>query len=412
MRRMDSDVCVIGGGAAGMMTAVTAARRGFDVTLLERNQYVGRKLGITGKGRCNVTNNCDIQQIMASIPRNSRFLYSAMSDFGPDRVMEFFEGLAVPLKTERGGRVFPVSDRSADIVNALRKACRDAGVHRVEDRARHVLCESGRVTGVEGEKAGYSCRALAICTGGLSYPLTGSTGDGYDMARELGHKVTELEASLVPLVEKGDYCRRMQGLSLKNTGLKVVNGRGKTVYSDFGELLFTHFGLSGPLVLSASAHLNNFEKENYRFILDLKPALDEKKLDARILRDFEERANKTFANALDGLFHKKMIPVIIERSGIDPDTRVNSITKQQRRALLELTKAFTVEISGKRPVEDGIITRGGVSVKEVDPSTMASKLIQGLYFAGEILDVDAYTGGYNLQIAWATGHLAGSRLEI
>lgn len=404
---MRPDCIVIGGGAAGMMAAITAASEGAAVTLLERNRKVGRKLYITGKGRCNVTNNCTAEEVLRSTPCNGKFLYSCMERFTPADTMAFFEKLGVELKTERGNRVFPASDHAADIIDALLRELRRRHVDIVETRAEGLLFGDGAVSGVRTGHGTMPCGAVIVATGGVSYPLTGSTGDGYEMARAAGHTVVEPKGSLVPLTSDDPCCAEMMGLALKNTGVKVKNAKGKVVYQDQGELLFTHFGLSGPVILSASAHLRRFDREKYTVCLDLKPALDEEKLDARLLREFEEKANRDFINALDGLLPRTMIPVAVERTGIPPETKVHSITRQQRRALLETLKCFSIELTGTRPVEEAIVTSGGVKVSEIDPKTMQSKLMQGLYFAGEVMDVDAYTGGFNLQIAWATGHAAG-----
>lgn len=404
---MKSDCIVIGGGAAGMMAAITAASEGAAVTLLERNQKVGRKLYITGKGRCNVTNNCSAEEVLRSTPCNGKFLYSCMDRFPPAETMAFFEKAGVKLKTERGNRVFPASDRATDIIDALLREVRRKRIDLVEDRAVGLLTENGAVRGVRTEKGEYLSDTVILATGGVSYPLTGSTGDGYDMARALGHTIVEPKGSLVPLCSDDPCCARMMGLALKNTGVKIKNAKGKVVYQDQGELLFTHFGLSGPVILSASAHLRRFDKEKYTLCLDLKSALDEEKLDARLLREFEEKSNRDFANALDDLLPRAMIPVMVERTGIPPETKVHSITRQQRRRMLEGLKCFTIELTGTRPVEEAIVTSGGIRVSEIDPKTMQSKLVPGLFFAGEIIDVDAYTGGFNLQIAWATGHAAG-----
>jgi len=404
---LKADIIVIGGGAAGMMAALTAAEHGAEVLLLERNQKVGRKLYITGKGRCNLTNDCSVEEVLANTPRNSRFLTSAVTRFPPAEVKKRFEALGVPLKTERGNRVFPQSDRAADVIDALFMALRRGGVDLAEERAVEVLSKAGRVTGVRTERAAHSCKAVILATGGISYPLTGSSGDGYAMAARLGHTVIDPKPSLVPLTAEGGDCARMQGLSLRNVAVRVKNQKGKVLFHEQGELLFTHFGLSGPLILSASAHMRDFEQEHYTVWIDLKPALDEKTLDARLLRDFGENSNREFHNALDGLLPRLIIPVLVERSGIPPEQKVHSITKEQRRRLLELLKGFPVEIAGPRPISEAIITSGGVKVGEVDPKTMESKRVSGLYFAGEILDVDAYTGGFNLQIAWSTGHAAG-----
>ena len=404
------DVVIIGGGPAGMIAACEAAERGRNVVLLEWQKFCGRKLRITGKGRCNVTNNCDVKPFMQNVPGNAKFLFSALNRFSTSDTIAMFESLGVPMKTERGNRVFPVSDNAHDVAKALERRMSRAGVKIVSARACDILTENGSVSGVRTDKGIISCAAAAICTGGISYPLTGSTGDGHRMARELGHSVTELRPSLVPLESDDSYCAEMQGFSLKNVTLKVFNSVGKLIYSELGEMMFTHFGVTGPLVLSASAHMRDFQNDKYRLEIDLKPALDEKKLDARILRDFEKFKNREFANSLSELAGHKMIPVIIKLSGIDPETRVNSITKEQRKKLLSLFKAFPVSISGTRPVSEAIVTAGGVSVKEVDPRTMESKIVPGLYFAGEVLDLDAYTGGFNLQIAWSTGFVAGQSI--
>jgi hypothetical protein len=405
---MREQIVIAGAGAAGMMAAVTAARAGAAVTVVEPNEKVGRKLYITGKGRCNVTNAGSLDEVMASIPRNSKFLYSALSRFTSRDTMNFFEALGVPLKVERGNRVFPQSDKASDVIDALFFEMRRQGVALVRDRVTGLMIEGGRVTGVRLENGGdiTGCKAVILATGGASYPRTGSTGDGYGLARSAGHDIVPVRGSLVPLESDDPDCKRLQGLSLRNVELKVKNQKNKTVYREQGELLFTHFGLSGPLVLSASAHLN-FEKDKYTAHIDLKPALDEQKLDARLLRDFEVRANQDFANALGGLVPRSLIPVMADRTEISGDTKVHDIRKDQRRKLLETLKDFSVDISGPRPVEEAIITAGGVKVGQVDPKTMQSKLVPGLYFAGELLDVDAYTGGFNLQIAWATGHAAG-----
>ncbi len=403
-----SKVMVAGGGAAGMMASITAARAGADVLLLEPNEKVGRKLYITGKGRCNVTNNCGREELLSSIPRNGRFLYSAFSRFSPQDAMAFFEELGVPLKTERGNRVFPVSDRAADVVDALFFELRRLGVEIRQDRLTGLRLEDGRLTGVTTEGSGplSGFGAVVLATGGASYPRTGSTGEGYGLARSVGHTITPIRGSLVPLESEDPCCARLQGLSLRNVGLRVKDPKGKTLFREQGELLFTHFGLSGPLVLSASAHLN-FAKGRYTAHIDLKPALDEGTLDARLLRDFGARANQDFANVLGGLVPRSLIPVLVERTGVPGDTKAHDLRKEQRRALLETLKDFAVPLSGPRPVEEAVITSGGVAVGEVDPKTMESKRAAGLYFAGEVLDVDGYTGGFNLQIAWATGHAAG-----
>lgn len=396
------DIIIIGGGASGMFAAATAVAQGKKVLLLEKNDRLGKKLAITGKGRCNLTNNCSAEEVLKNTPRNARFLYSAMYGFPPERTMEFFEAHGCPLKTERGNRVFPSSDKSMSVITTLKDAMRGVTVRQA--RVDKIYAENGKVSAVRADGAVISAPCMILATGGKSYPLTGSTGDGYALAEQLGHTVISPTGSLVPMVEDGDWCARMQGLSLRNVNVKLYNSKNKLVHEEFGELLFTHFGLSGPTILSMSAHMN--AKEHYTMAIDLKPALDGKKLDERILRDFEQYQNRNFENALFDLYHKTMVPVIIARSGIPPETKVHSITKQQRRTLLELTKKFTVSIAGLRPVEEAIITAGGIKTSEIDPHTMRSKLVQGLYFAGEVIDVDAYTGGFNLQIAWATAYAA------
>lgn len=408
MEPLKADVVVIGGGAAGSMCALTAAQRGLSVVLLEQNKMLGKKLRITGKGRCNVTNNCDIKTVLANIPGDGRFLYSALNRFEPSDTMALFESLGVPLKTERGNRVFPVSDRSHDIANALERAYARAGGRVLHACATDILTRDGAVSAVVTTEGTIDCGAAVVCTGGMSYPLTGSTGDGYRFAQQFGHTVTPLRASLVPLESNDPWCAEMQGFSLRNVTLTVYDEHNKQVYSDLGEMLFTHFGVSGPLVLSASAHMRDFSQHSYRLSIDLKPALDEKKLDARILRDFQKYANRDFKNALYDLAGHAMIPVLVRLSGIPEDTKVNTVTREQRHKLVELFKHFPVSVCGTRPISEAIITSGGVSVKEINPRTMASKRMPGLYFAGEVLDLDAYTGGYNLQIAWSTGYVAGS----
>lgn len=401
-------VAVVGGGAAGMMAALTAAQNGAQVTLYERMGRLGRKLRITGKGRCNVTNDCETNEFLTNVMTNPRFLYAALNRFSTADTKDFFELRGVPLKTERGKRVFPVSDKAADIVAALADACREAGVTVVYERVKALLIKDGCLRGVETAGGEREADAVIVCTGGKSYPLTGSDGDGYVLAKQAGHTVTELQPSLVPMTTAGKLCPSLQGLSLKNVRLSVVStASGKTVFEDFGEMMFTHFGLTGPMVLSASAHIADISSGKYEAVIDLKPALDEKTLDARILSDFNKYKNKDFANALGDLLPQKMIPVIIELSGIDPRTKVNAITKEERKSLLACIKGVRVRLTGFRPIEEAIVTRGGVSVREVDPKTMQSKCLAGLYFAGEVLDVDAYTGGFNLQIAFSTAVLAG-----
>lgn len=405
MNGWNNSIFVVGGGAAGMMAAITAAENGAQVTLLERNDRLGKKLYITGKGRCNVTNDCAPEDFFPNVPRNPRFLYSAIYAFPPREVMAWFEAHGCALKTERGNRVFPQSDKSASVIDALRAELRRLGVRVLQERALDIVTQDGAACGIETDGGFHKTERVILATGGCSYPQTGSTGDGYRMLEKLGHTIVPPVGSLVPLVEKGYDCKQMQGLALKNVALRLVNQKGKTVFEEFGELLFTHFGLSGPVVLSASAHMN--EKDAYTVLLDLKPALDEQKLDLRLLRDFEKFQNRDFENALVELLPRSMIPVIVRRSGIPAEEKVHSITREQRRALLELMKRFPVEIACKAPVEDAIVTSGGVKVSEIEPGTMQSKRVRGLYAAGELLDVDAYTGGFNLQIAWATGRAAG-----
>ena len=402
-----TELVVIGGGAAGMMCAYNAAQRGMSVVLVDPNRQLGRKVRITGKGRCNVTNNCDIKEFMRNIPGDGRFLYSALNRFSPADTIAFFESHGLPQKTERGTRVFHVSDNANDVAGLMARLCERSGVTLIRSTAKKILTEGGAVSAVVTEEGTIACRAAAVCTGGLSYPLTGSNGAGYRFARELGHTVTETRPSLVPLESEDDCCAQMQGFSLKNVTLSAFEDE-RLIYKELGEMLFTHFGVSGPLVLSASSHMRNFGRAKYRLEIDLKPALDEKKLDARILRDFEKYSNKEFKNALADLAGHTMIPVLVRLSGIPEDTKVNSITREQRMRLLRLFKAFPVSVSGTRPIDEAIVTAGGVSTKEIDPRTMGSKLVQGLYFAGEVLDLDGYTGGFNLQIAWSTGFVAGN----
>lgn len=406
MKKSVNEVVVIGGGAAGMFAAITAAQNGKSVLLLEKNDRPGKKLAITGKGRCNVTNNASVDEVLRSIPRNGRFLFSCLHGFSPADTMAFFEAAGCPLKTERGNRVFPASDRAADIIAALERTLQRLGVSRRREAALEILTKDGAAAAVKTANGLISAQSVILCTGGLSYPATGSTGDGYRMAQQLGHTIVPPSGSLVPLESDDPACAQMQGLSLRNTAVRLLDSRGKTLYQDFGELLFTHFGVSGPTVLSASAHRK--EGERCTLVLDLKPALDEEKLDARFLRDLTSYANRSMENALSDLYPHSMIPVLLERCGIDPAMKANALTRAQRRSLIAQTKAFTIPITGPRPVEEAIITRGGVSVKEINPKTMESKLVRGLYFAGEVIDCDAYTGGFNLQIAWATAHAAGS----
>lgn len=399
------DGIVIGGGPAGMFAAITAAEHGNRVLLLEQNDRLGKKLLITGKGRCNVTNNCTAAEVLRNVPRNGRFLYSAMEAFPPERIMSFFESHGCPLKTERGNRVFPVSDKSLSVLDCLKAQLHHHGVTLRTAKVKEILTKEGTAVAVKTDRELLPCKWVILATGGVSYPATGSTGDGYAMAKALGHTVIPPEGSLVPLETAGHDCQDMQGLSLRNVAVKLLNAKGKVLYKDFGELLFTHFGVSGPTVLSASCHLKG---EGCRLVIDLKPALEEGKLNDRILRDLEMYQNRAMENALTDLLPRSMIPVVLRRCGIDPNMQANSLKKEQRRALVSLLKAFSVEITGKRPVEEAIITSGGVKVSEIDPRTMASKIVPGLYFAGEIIDCDAYTGGFNLQIAWATAYAAGT----
>lgn len=406
---MGVDGIVIGAGPAGMMAAITAAQAGQRVMILEKNDRPGKKLLITGKGRCNVTNDCTAQEVLNNTPRNGKFLYSAVTAFPPERVMAFFRENGCPLKTERGQRVFPQSDRAASVLEALQSQLNRLGVPIRSQRVVSIVAKDGVVTGVQTPGEVIPCKWVILATGGMSYPATGSTGDGYDLAARLGHTIVEPQGSLVPLETAGQDCQRMQGLSLRNVGVKLRNPKGKTVYTDFGELLFTHFGISGPTVLSASAHLGKGEGWSLR--IDLKPALDEKKLDDRILRDLELYQNRSMENALTDLLPRSMIPVVLDRIGVEHSLQANSLTKASRRALVETLKGFDVTITCKRPVREAIITSGGVKTGQIDPKTMASKLVSGLYFAGEIIDCDAYTGGFNLQIAWSTGYAAGQAVS-
>ena len=409
-----ADLVVIGGGAAGLMAASTAAMYGKQVVLLERNDRVGKKILITGKGRCNVTNNSDLQNLIAHVPKNGKFLYSAFSQFSAEDAISFFESLGVPLKTERGNRVFPVSDRAGDIVSCLERYCKDCGVKLLHKRAKKVLTEKNKIVGVKTTtEEVIPCHAVVVATGGKSYPRTGSTGDGYLIAEKLGHCITPVTASLVPIeTNPQDGCKEMMGLSLRNVILTVTKtGSKQVVYSQMGEMLFTHFGISGPLVLSASSHMREMQSGKYQMEIDLKPALSPEQLDARLIRDFSEKSNKDFINLLRGLLPAKMVPVMAKRSGIPFDLKGNQITREMRERLCYLFKHFELTPERFRPVEEAIITSGGVDVSQVNPKTMESKIQSGLYFAGEILDVDAYTGGYNLQIAWSTGYLVGLNAE-
>ena len=410
-----SKVIVVGGGAAGMMAAIAAAENGNEVHLFEKNEKLGKKLFITGKGRCNITNACDMEDLMKQIVTNPRFLYSAFNTFDNMAVMDFFERIGLEIKTERGMRVFPQSDHSSDVIKVLQRYMEQLGVHiSLNTEVKSIVEENGQfrhiVCGSKNEKI--AADACIVATGGLSYQSTGSTGDGYRFAKQLGHTVTELSPSLVALNIKEEFAARLMGLTLKNVELKLLQGK-KVLYSDMGEMLFTHFGISGPLVLSASSYsaeeiLKGHELPTVQ--IDLKPALTEEQLDARILSDFEEAKNKCFKNALDKLLPQRMIEVMVELSGIDPEKKVNAVSKEERRHLVHLFKHLTMHITGLRDYKEAVITKGGISVKEIVPSTMESKLVSGLYFAGEVLDVDAMTGGFNLQIAWSTGYAAGSSI--
>ncbi len=406
-----NSIIVVGAGAAGCMAAITAAKRGSSVTLIDRNPKIGRKLLITGKGRCNVTNNCDRDTLMSSIPTNSRFLYSAFAAFSPQDTMNFFEDCGVPLKTERGNRVFPVSDRSMDIIDALFRQIIKYRIDLVNDSVTELIIENNRVTGVVTEKTEYRADCVMICCGGCSYPQTGSDGYGYVLARQAGHTITDPAPSLIPIEVQENWCADLQGLSLKNVSLKVFNNKNKEVYSDFGEMLFTHYGLSGPMVLSASSHMSIKKSSEYSFAIDLKPALTAEQLDRRIIGDLEKYHNKDLINSLSDLLPKKMIPVTVMLSEIDPHKKCSEITKAERTSLLRVIKNLTLTFKKFRPIEEAIVTSGGVKVKEIDPKTMESKLCGGLYFAGEVIDVDAYTGGFNLQIAFSTGYLAGKSIK-
>lgn len=401
-------VAVIGAGPAGMIAAGFAAAAGHRVTVFEKNKSAGTKLNITGKGRCNVTNRASMSVLLENIPNNPKFLLSAFSAFTPENVCEFFETLGVSLKTERGRRVFPESDRARDITGALLKFIKNSGAHlSVLHPVESILTENGAASGVLFESGdAFACDAVILAAGGKSYPGTGSTGDGFSMAAALGHTIVPPVASLVPLESNDGYCAQMQGLSLRNVGAKVFRDE-KCIFSDFGELLFTHFGVSGPLVLSASAQMRDYNVCRYRILVDLKPALDEQALDKRLLSDFDKFKNRDFMNSLSELLPAKMIPVIVNLSGIPERSKTNAVTRAQRQTLISLLKGFPINISGSRPIDEAIVTSGGIETKEINPKTMESRFVKSLYFAGEVIDVDALTGGYNLQIAWSTGHLAG-----
>lgn len=407
-KMISKKVVVIGAGASGLMAAGFAAENGAKVTLIEKNKRVGRKIMITGKGRCNVTNNCDVQNFIRNVPVNGRFLYSALNSFTPQDAIDFFEQLGLQLKTERGNRVFPMSDKAVDVVDTLHDFVIDKGCKIVCDNAVSLIIENNEIIGVKCENETYYSDSIIVCCGGESYPLTGSTGDGYILAKQAGHTVTELKPSLVPLESKNPDCKSMQGLSLKNVSLKIIDNKSqKTVFSDFGEMLFTHFGMSGPMILSASSQIRDISDGKYTAVIDLKPALTPEQLDKRLQNDFRENSNKDISNSFSKLLPRKIIVSVLKRWGVPFDKKCNSVTKEERRKLCEILKEFTVEISGFRPIEEAIITSGGVKTSEINPKTMESKLVNGLYFAGEVIDCDAYTGGFNLQIAWSTGRLAG-----
>ena len=405
---MNNRIIVIGGGASGMMAAGTAAECGKNVMLIEQNKVLGKKLLITGKGRCNITNACDeVEDLLCNVVTNKRFLYSAFYTFDNHSTIDFFENHGVKTKVERGARVFPVSDKSSDVAAALRRYMTDNNVEIVTDRVDEICAEDGAITGVMCKRRGFvPCAAVILATGGISYPVTGSTGDGYTFAENLGHTITPLRPSLVP-VTVAQSVEELSGLSLKNIAIDVKNSKGKSIYCDFGEMMFAHFGLTGPVILSASAHMKDTDTERYTLYLDLKPALDPKQLDDRLLRDFSKNMNKDLINGLDALLPKALIPFIVELSGILPHKKINSVTSDERKRLAELLKNIKFDITGLCSSEQAIITSGGISVKEINPSTMESKKIRGLFFAGEIIDVDALTGGFNLQIAFSTGRLAG-----
>lgn len=407
-----SNVFVIGGGAAGMMAAISAAMSGHNVSLYEKNEKLGKKIYITGKGRCNVTNACDTEELFGKIVTNSKFMYSAIYTYDNNMVQDFFEQNNCPLKIERGNRVFPVSDKAVDIIIALEKALKEYNVniylnHKVSD----IIVDNNIVKGIVVNNKKQYCDSVIIATGGYSYPTTGSTGEGHSIVKKYGHNITKCVPALVPFNAKEEWVKELQGLSLRNVSVKI-NDDKKILYEDFGELLFTHFGVSGPTVLSASSYvIDIIRQRELTLTIDLKPALTETQLDSRILRDFDENINRKFSNSLDKLLPKSIVPVIINRSGINMDKKVNEITRDERKNLVKLIKNFDLTLTGLRGFNEAIITHGGVEVKQINPGTMESKIISNLYFAGEILDVDAVTGGYNLQIAWSTGFLAGCSIR-
>ncbi|MGN1130492.1 MAG: NAD(P)/FAD-dependent oxidoreductase [Ruminococcus sp.] len=399
-------VIVIGGGAAGLMAAGFAAQKGASVTLFEKMHRVGRKIMITGKGRCNLANECDVETFMQNVPVNNKFLFSAIYNFTPYDIIDFFNDLGLATKTERGNRVYPASEKAVDVVDTMRNFALNNGVKIINKEVKSLLVDKGVLKGIKAD-VDYLADSVIVATGGASYPLTGSTGDGYKFARSVGHTIIPIKPSLVPLESDDKFCKEMQGLSLRNVSLTVKNKDNKEIYKDFGEMLFTHFGISGPIVLSASCHMQNFDTDNYTAYIDLKPALSEEQLDLRIQRDIKDNINKAVSNSFSKLLPKKMIPVVLKRWGVPFDKKCNSITKEERKSLVHLLKNFSVSISKPRPVSEAIITSGGVKVTEINPKTMESKLLPNLYFAGEVIDVDAYTGGFNLIIAWVTGRLSG-----
>lgn len=408
------DVIVVGGGAAGMMAAGTAAQNGLHTLLLEKNNRLGRKLRITGKGRCNIVNDCDVTTVIESIPSNGRFLYGAISQFTPADAMRFFENQGVPVKTERGNRVFPQSDKAADVVEALKHYCIRNGAEIQQETVQDLLIHDSTAIGVRTESGmEYQGGHVVVACGGMSFSATGSTGDGYRLAQQAGHTITELRPSLVSLVANGRDCPALQGLSLKNVAITVCDLKTKKqIYNDFGEMMFTHYGVTGPIILSASSHMRQMEPNRYQITIDLKPALSLEQLNARLQRDFGENQNKDFVNSLGALLPRKLIPVMVAKSGIAPDQKCNQIKKEQRHMFAQKLKALKITIKGFRPINEAIVTSGGVSVKEISPKTMESKLVRGLYFAGEVIDVDAYTGGFNLQIAFSTGYLAATSIAL
>ena len=407
MSNTQKRVAVIGGGASGLLCAGMAAKNGCSVSLFEKKNAVGRKIAITGKGRCNVTNDCDRNTFIENVPTNPRFLYAAYSAFSSQDTMAFFEENGVKLKVERGNRVFPESDKAFDIVDALRSFCLKNKVNIIYEKVDGIMAEDGCVTGVKTAKKDYIFDKVVIATGGVSYPLTGSDGDGYRFAKEMGHNIVQPKPSLVPLETKESFVKELMGLSLKNVSVSVFdNVKNKEVFSDFGEMLFTHFGLSGPIILSASCHMKPMEKNRYTISIDLKPALDEKTLDNRLLSEFSKAQNKNFSNVLSTLLPQKLIPVFARLAGIAETKKVNVITKAERQDIIRLLKDFRCTVTSFRPIEEAIVTSGGVDTKEINPKTMESKIVRGLYFAGEVIDVDAYTGGFNLQIAFSTANLA------